>query len=79
MTYTSILKEAKAILCYILNSENVNLRRRALEFVMELLSEVEMDYTKAEEAIKAEIAGDKKKSDKLIEKILLDIDKVEYS
>ena len=74
-----VLVEAKAVLSMILNSDNVTLRRKGLEFVMELFNEIEMDYVKAEQAIKAEISGDKAKSDRLIETMLLDIDKVEYS
>ncbi len=46
---------------------------------MELLSEVEMDYTKAEKALKAEIQGKREKADEWIEKILEDVDKIEYS
>lgn len=72
------LKEVKAILSYILNTDNKNLRRKSLEFTMELLSEMEMDYTKAEKALQAEIKGERKTADELIEKILFDLDKIEY-
>lgn len=71
--------ELKNVLSYILNIDNISLRRKALEFAMELLTEVEMDFTKAEQALKAEIAGDQKEANKWIERILLDIDKTEYS
>ena len=78
MNISPPLKEVKAVLSYILNSNNKALRRKSLEFVMELLSEVEMDYTKAEQALKAEIKGERKKADEFIEHILSDIDKQEY-
>jgi len=74
-----LLLELKAILSHILNIENKVLRRKSLEFAMELLSEVEMDYTKAEKALKAEIQGKREKADEWIEKILEDVDKIEYS
>lgn len=68
----------KDVLSYVLNSENKNLRRKALEFAMELLSEMEMDFTMAEKGLKAEIENRKEEADKWIEKILEDLDKVEY-
>ncbi|MBI5392080.1 hypothetical protein HZB00_03710 [Candidatus Woesearchaeota archaeon] len=74
-----LLVELKAILSHILNSDNKSLRRRSLEFAMELLSMVEMDFTKAEKALQAEIRGKRKEADSWIEKILTDIDKEEYS
>ncbi len=75
----SLLLELKAILSYILNIDNKGLRRKSLEFSMELLSMNEMDYTKAEKALKAEIKGERKEADKLIEAILNDVDKQEYT
>jgi hypothetical protein len=68
----------KDVLSYVLNSENKNLRRKALEFALELLSEMEMDFTKAEKGLKAEIENKKDDADMWIEKILSDLDKVEY-
>ncbi len=73
-----LVMELKAILTYILNIDNKSLRRKSLEFSMELLSEIEMDYTKAERALKAEITGKRKEADELIESILDDVDKLEY-
>ena len=74
-----LVLELKAILSYILNIDNKGLRRKSLEFSMELLSEMEMDYTKAEKALKAEIKGERKTADEWIEKILEDVDETEYS
>ena len=73
-----LVMELKSILTHILNIDNKGLRRISLEFAMELLSEIEMDYTKAEKALKAEITGKRKEADEWIERILLDLDKVEY-
>lgn len=69
----------KDVLSYTLNSENKLLRRKSLEFAMELLSDMEMDFTKAEKGLKEEIAGHKDEADKWIDKILEDLDDVEYS
>lgn len=74
-----LVMELKSILSYILNIQNKGLRRKSLEFAMELLSEIEMDYTKAEKALKAEIKGERKTADEWIEKILSDLDETEYS
>ena len=74
-----LVMELKSILSYILNIDNKSLRRKSLEFSMELLSEIEMDYTKAEKALKAEIKGERKLADDWIEKILADLDETEYS
>ena len=74
----AVLMELKGVLTYLLNSKNVDLRKKGLEFAMELLSELEMDFTKAEKALKAELKGDKKTASKIVEDILNDIDKEEY-
>ena len=73
-----LVLELKALLSYVLNIDNKGLRRKTLEFAMELLSEIEMDYTKAENALKAEIKGNRKEADKYIEQILQDVDETEY-
>lgn len=69
----------KDVLSYVLNCDNKSLRRKALEFAMEWLSNMEMDFTKAEKGLKAEIANNREEADRWIEKILEDLDKVEYS
>ena len=74
-----LVMELKGILSYVLNIDNKGLRRKSLEFSMELLSEIEMDYTKAEKALKAEIKGEKKQADEWIERILDELDETEYS
>ena len=73
-----LVLELKALLTYILNSENTKLRIKTLEFSMELLSEMEMDWLVAEQALKAELKGEHTKADDLIEKILDAVDKEEY-
>lgn len=78
MMNAALVYTLKDVLSYVLNSENKNLRRKALEFAMELLSEMEMDFTNAEKGLKAEIENRKDAADQYIEKILSDLDKVEY-
>lgn len=74
-----IILSLKDVLTHILNSENKTLRRRGLEFAMEWLADIEMDFTKAEKGLKAEIENKKDVADSWIQKILDDLDKVEYS
>lgn len=78
MMNAALVYTLKDVLSYVLNSENKNLRRKALEFAMELLSEMEMDFTMAEKGLKAEIENKKDDADMWIEKILQELDKVEY-
>lgn len=73
-----IIISLKNVLTRILNSKNKNLRKRGLEFEMEWLADIEMDFTKAEKGLKAEISNKPKEADKFIEQILDDLDKVEY-
>jgi hypothetical protein len=73
-----LLMEMKAILSHILNSNNISLRRKSLEFVLELMSVNEMDFKKAEMALKCEMNGKQDETNKWINRILLDIDKLEY-
>ncbi len=74
-----LIAEIKALLTYILNTDNKSLRKKTLEFVMELLSEIEMNWKLAEKALKEELKGNRKAADKLIEQILNDVEKEEYS
>ncbi len=74
-----LLVEVKGLLTHILNSDNQALRVKTLELVMIVLSETEMDAVKAENALKAELKNKHKEADALIEKILVDVDKEEYS
>lgn len=78
MMNAALVYTLKDVLSYVLNSEKKNLRIKALEFAMELLSEMEMDFTMAEKGLKAEIENRKDEANKWIEKILEDLDKVEY-
>lgn len=73
-----IVISLKDVLSYILNSNNKSLRKQGLEFAMEWLADIEMDFTKAEKGLKAEISNNPQEADKWIEKILDDLDKVEY-
>lgn len=77
MTIPLIL-EIKFLLISILNNKDREFRAKTLGEVMSLLSEIEMDTAKAEEAIKSLEIKDDKKADKLIEQMLKDIDKQEY-
>jgi len=70
--------EMKAVLSHILLSNNISLRRKTLEFVLELMSINEMDFKKAEEALKCEMNGKQDETNKWINRILLDIDKLEF-
>ncbi len=74
----SLILEIKFLLTSILNNKDREFRSRTLGEVMDLLSEIEMNTTKAEEAIKALEVKDEKKADKLIEQMLKDVDKQEY-
>lgn len=78
MMNAALVYTLKDVLSYVLNSENKSLRRKAFEFALELLSEMEMDFTNAEKGLKAEIENRKDTADQYIEKILSDLDKVEY-
>lgn len=73
-----LILEIKFLLTSILNNKDRELRARTLKDVMDLLSELEMDTKRAEEAIKSLEIKDDKKVDKLIEQILKDVDKQEY-
>lgn len=74
-----LILELKALLSYILNSDNKPLREKTLAFAMTLLSEIEMDWRPAERALKEELLGHRKEADALIEKILDAVDKEEYA
>ncbi len=73
-----IIITLKDVLTHILNCENRALRIKGLEFAMEWLSDIAMDFTKAEKGLKAEISNNPSEADKWIEKILDDLDSVEY-
>ena len=64
----------KLILEYILESENISLRRKALSFILEFLSVNNLDVTKAEEAMKAEVNTDMKNSNLWIKRIINDLE-----
>ena len=59
---------------YATTSQNISLRRKALEFAIEALSELKLDFEKAENAIRAEIEGNQKDSNLWMTRILLDLD-----
>ena len=73
-----LIIEIKFLLTSILNNKDKGLRIRTLSDVMKLLDELQMDSTKAEEAIKVLENKDDKRADRLIEEILKDVDKNEY-
>ncbi|GEM_PF-1990341 len=73
-----LVLELKALLTYILNSDNTKLRVKTLEFTMELLSELEMDWRPAEQALKEELKKHHAQADDLIETILDAVNKEEY-
>ena len=73
-----LIIEIKFLLTSILNNKDKGLRMRTLSDVMKLLDELQMDSTKAEEAIKVLENKDDKRADRLIEEILKDVDKNEY-
>ncbi|MHA1865484.1 MAG: hypothetical protein ACTSWZ_03170 [Candidatus Heimdallarchaeaceae archaeon] len=73
------LLEIKGLLSELLNSKDVGLRLKCLNGVMELLNELEMDFTKIEHAIKLEAkGGNLEKVNGLIIDVLKEIDKEEY-
>lgn len=74
-----LLMELKGLLTEILNSEDTELRKKALEGSMELITELEMDISRIEKAIKFEIKGEYEEANKLIEKELDVIDEEEYN
>jgi len=74
-----LLVELKSILSYAINSENPAFRRKAFEFAMELLSEMSMDFTMAEKAVKLEIEGKQNEANKWVERILNSVDEEEIS
>lgn len=74
----SVLQEIKFLLSNILNSKDKSLRKRTLEDAMELMSETELDFTMAEEALKFELKGKIEKANELIERILKKIDEIEF-
>ena len=73
-----LLVEIKYLLTNALNSDKSSLRKRCLEDVMNLMEEMEMDSEKAEMAIKAEMDGKKELADSFIQKILKEVNKLEY-
>ena len=73
-----LIIEIKFLLTSILNNKDRGLRMGTLSDVMKLLDELQMDSTKAEEAIKVLENKDDKRADRLIEEILKDVDKNEY-
>lgn len=73
-----IIISLKDVLTHISNSDSKKLRIKGLEFAMEWLADIEMDFTKAEKGLKAELANKPKEADKFIEQILDDLDSVEY-
>ncbi|MBS3159236.1 hypothetical protein J4436_00440 [Candidatus Woesearchaeota archaeon] len=74
-----LLMELKKLLTETLNSENSSARKKALEGSMELLTELEMDISKIEKAIKFEIKGESEEANKIIEKELDEINEEEYN
>ena len=74
-----LLMELKGLLTEVLNSQDSELRKRALEGSMELLTELEMDISRIEKAIKFEIKNEHEEANKLIEKELEIIDDEEYT
>ncbi len=74
-----LLMELKKLLSNALSSDKTSLRQKLLGDIMELMSELEMDDSMAEKALKAELNNDKKEADAIINKILNDVNSDEYS
>ena len=74
-----LLLELKKLLSNALNSEKTSLKQKLLEDAMELMSELEMDDSMAEKALKAELSNKRKEADIIINKILNDVNADEYS
>ena len=64
----------KLILEYVLESENISLRRKTLAFALEMASALNLDESKVEEAIKAELQADLKTSNTWIKRVLLELE-----
>jgi hypothetical protein len=64
----------KLILEYVLESENISLRRKTLAFALEMASALNLDESKVEEAIKAELQADLKTSNLWMKRILLELE-----
>ena len=64
----------KLILEYVLESENISLRRKTLAFALEMASALSLDESKVEEAIKAELQADLKTSNLWMKRILLELE-----
>jgi hypothetical protein len=64
----------KLILEYVLESENISLRRKTLAFALEMASALSLDESKVEEAIKAELQADLKTSNTWIKRVLLELE-----
>ena len=74
-----LLLELKKLLSNALSSDKSSLRQKLLNDAMELMSELEMDDSMAEKALKAELGNNRKEADIIINKILNVIDADEYS
>ena len=71
--------ELKKLLSNALSSDKSSLRQKLLNDAMELMSELEMDDSMAEKALKAELSDKRKEADVIINKILNDVNADEYS
>ena len=74
-----LLMELKKLLSNALSSDKSSLRQKLLNDAMELMSELEMDDSMAEKALKAELSNKRKEADIIINKILNDVNADEYS
>ena len=74
-----LLLELKKLLSNALSSDKSSLRQKLLNDAMELMSELEMDDSMAEKALKAELSDKRKEADVIINKILNDVNADEYS
>src|SRR3989344_717025 len=74
-----LLMELKKLLSNALSSDKSSLRQKLLNDAMELMSELEMDDSMAEKALKAELSDKRKEADVIINKILNDVNADEYS
>ena len=75
MTVPLIL-EIKKLLSDILVSEKIELRKKGMMDVMELMEELEMDSTKAEEFLEI---NNIKKGNEIVEGLLNEVNKMEYA
>ena len=75
MTVPLIL-EIKKLLSDILVSEKIELRKKGMRDVMELMEELEMDSTKIEEFLEI---NNIKKGNEIVEGLLNEVNKMEYA